>query len=233
MRTTDRQPSHVLRHLHVSRVSGLLHRSILRGSWGVVGTYQTLLTEGQRQERHQRIADLKDVLKEYGIGFVQVQGEWIDAVAGALLDEGSIFTPNIEEEAVKAFCDGFGQQGYAVGSGGRYHIRSRSGAIWQVGDVRDHLRLVCGRKPVSKLPERRGHQFVLDGNQWQRAQQLRDQLEGRVVDSAATVQVHWTWKYVFQCFPVAHKWVTNEGILRDSEVPRGSLLAAYLPLAPV
>ena len=86
---------------------------------------------------------------------------------------------------------------------------------------------------MSRLPERGGRRFVLDGNQRQRVHQLRDRLEGRVVDSAAGVRVHWTWKYVFQCFPAQIKWATNEGILPDSEVPRGSALAVYLPLAQV
>ena len=184
-------------------------------------------------ENRERMAHLKDILKEKGIGFIQMQGAWANDELARFIEEDSLFVPGIDENTARRIAQVFNQDSYIFGENGHYWIKAtESGDVYQEGDTKEHFRLFGEEdEPEFGYSRIKNRDWILDQKQPERMHGLREEILEEAPQVMASVSRPWTW--AFQCYPKTVKGATNEGIIRvvtKKDAPAGHLLAAYLPL---
>ena len=253
--------SHLPRTVRMILAAGLprLVQHMIQGQFAIISSHSTPLntqyqTQGKGRihpENRGRMNQLKDILKEKGIGFIQMQGAWVNEELAQFIEEDSLFIPNVSEETARKIAEVFDQDAYIYGEGGRYWLKdTKTGNVFQEGSTKQHFRSFFDDEPDFGYSKVKGRRWILDSNQPERAQDL-DVTEDTMSTPSHTVAhrpagsktthnfiregSHQKPAWAFQCYPQQVKWATNEGVIKtySTDAPAGHLLAVYLPLEEV
>jgi len=102
------------------------------------------LTEEGRAENKKRDAELRDLLRTFNIGFINIKGSWLSEEVGQYLTERSLFVPNIKDEQTAiALAKLYNQEAYVFGNGGNYAVKgTNDGASYMSGNVMEDFKLI-------------------------------------------------------------------------------------------
>jgi hypothetical protein len=101
-----------------------LVRHTLEGEFAIVSAFKSDLPI---EENNRRTAELKQLVRQMGYGFIPGKGVWDGAA------ERSLFIPGMSEADVKSLAERFAQQSYVHGDKGRYRIVGTDGSLYGEG----------------------------------------------------------------------------------------------------
>lgn len=169
----------ILKRLTAAGLSRVLDH-MWKGPFGIVSA-----TRGGDDDAA-RIGKLKNLLKQQGQGFVDLQGGYLyeeDGKPKVPVKEASVFLPNISEMVVKELASQFDQESYIFGEQGRWSLKeTKSGAIWAEGLVEDTFEVLRHREVeedypfMSQIRGKKGRQFRLDPDLVQRRKEEQEQV---------------------------------------------------------
>lgn len=237
----------VMRKIFAAGLGRVVQHMLNDGQWGIVSAHSTPLNKeyqmsGQgttHPENKQSSAELKDFLRQEGIGFIQMSGAWVDEEIEKFITEESLLIPNVTDNFLQKIAQKYNQDSYIFGQQGKYFIKNtQTGKIELGGNVKDHFRQFSGvdNKPEFGYSEIKGRQWMLDKNTPYRAEQLSKEIneqDEEIAISKLKLQVTKIAKSsnAFIAWKKRLKYVGWEGLMRDDDnLPPGSSLAAYLPL---
>ena len=99
-------------------------RHTLEGEFAIVSAFKS---DRPIQENNKRTAELKQLVRQMGYGFIPGKGVWDGAA------EKSLFIPGMSEQEVKSLAERFEQQSYVHGDKGRYRIVGTDGSLYGEG----------------------------------------------------------------------------------------------------
>ena len=243
---------------------GRLVQHIRSGPFAIVSAYQDsqkLRPEGLQYNKEQDV-QLRDLLRTYGVGFIKIDGAWLNQELNKYLSEDSVLVPGISYNDAQALASLFDQEGFVWGNDGQYGVyETSSGKTYISGRVDEDFRQLSDEQdPGFGYSEYKGRRWQLDPEQPERADRLRQELEQgkqqypaeqlpRVASRLKTSQVEGKWKKEFATglklaeapghflfgYVSQPKFLPAHGVWREQHVgvPNGDLLSVYLPLKPV
>ena len=195
----------------------------------------------------ERTVKLKNLLKQRGQGFIDLQGGYLYEEEGkpkVPVKEASPFLPNISESEIKELASLFEQESYIAGETGHWSLKeTKSGATWAEGLVEDTFEALRQTEVdedhpyMSQLRGRSGNQFRLDPELVQRRKQeqevlMRDQRtrEHRVAFRLVGDKSPCFYSVAGQFRPCPPVCLAASGVVLSGTCPDGSLLDCWLPL---
>lgn len=156
-------------------------QQMLKNSFGIVSAYKgvdTFSPEGKAKNQ-QRDEQLRDLLRHFDVGFVQMDGFWTDEAIQKVTGEKSLFIAGADESTIKAVAELYDQDSYVYGNNGEFVIRpTKGGPDYMSGRVADYIRQV---NPSDQVPanysETKGRKWTFDQSKGEAAQKMRDQIE--------------------------------------------------------
>jgi hypothetical protein len=242
-----------IRKIFAAGLGRVVQHMISDGQWGIVSAHSTPLNKdvqmsGQgttHPENKQRGAELKDFLREKGIGFIQMSGAWVDEEVEKFIKEESLLLPNVDDAFVQAIAQKYNQDSYIFGQNGKFFLKNtETGNIEKGGNVKDHFRQFSGvDTPAFGYSETNGRQWILDKKLPSRSNQVVEEIKEPEQNEQNEQAIFSKSKLKLRLAKVAKspdalivwtkrpKYLGWEGIMKDDdETPPGSSLLAFLPL---
>ncbi len=226
-RRTYYNPDHpiVIRKIITAGLGGVVQQMINNGQWGIVSTYN----EGN---------ELKDYLRQKGIGFIMMQGAWVDEEIQKFVDESSLLLPCVSERLVQAIASKYEQGFYFFAQNNKYKVKATTdGEIINEGNIRKHFKQFYNMNDkyqfdTSKTKERH---WMLDRHIPARsnslANEIYDQQHEHLLEKVKLKLRIPKSQTAFIAWVKRPKYVVYEGVVRDApNTPPVRRLAAYLPL---
>jgi len=194
-----------------------------------------------------RTGKLKNLLKQQGHGFIDLQGGYLYEEEGkpkVPVSEASVFIPNISEIAIKELASQFDQESYIFGEGGNWSLKeTESGATWSEGSTADTFEALRHQKVdedypyMSQIRGRKGRQFRLDPDLVQRRREEQDQLSRhqheRVAFRLVGGKAPCFYSIAGHFRPRPPVCLAASDISLSGTCPDGSLLECWLPLQEI
>ena len=141
------------------------------------------LTEEGRAENKKRDAELRDLLRTFNIGFINIKGSWLSEEVGQYLTERSLFVPNIKDEQTAiALAKLYNQEAYVFGNGGNYAVKgTNDGASYMSGNVMEDFKLINQGTEINEENVGFGYSQIKNKN-WQFRQDDQTDREDALVN---------------------------------------------------
>jgi hypothetical protein len=207
------------------------------------------LTEEGRVKNNTRQDDLKELLGQYQIGFIEMKGAWKNDAIQRYIPEDSLFIVGIDKTTTKQLAEKMGQQAFIWGNNGQFVVEdTQSGAAFLHGNVADNFHILT-QDEIQLLEEKsknenlppgysaiKGKKWVFDPDTKKRLKVLREQMDKpQEVDKMASSSTYGEMGF-FYMLKESCKYMRTSGILDNKMVgdsPSKSLLNAYIPLVEV
>lgn len=230
----------ILKRLAAAGLSRVLEH-MWKGPFGIISASRG------RDDDAVRTKELKNLLKQRGYGFIDLQGGYLYEDEGqpkVPVREDSVFLPNISEPELQGLASQFNQESYIFGDKGRWSLKTQAGEILTEGLVEDTFeslrhKMVGEDYPfMSQMRGNEGRQFRLDPDLVQRRKEEQEQLMRRDREQRVAFRLVGA---VFPCFysiagefrPQPPVCLAESNIMLSGACPDGSLLECWLPLQAI
>ena len=172
---------------------GDLIQHVVQGPFAILADFGNAPDLSVKDSRHDRgrTADLRDILRTYGLGFIKIDSAWLGPEHSADFPENHVLIPGLTYEDSLALATTFSQKHFIWGDGGQYDLHEvatgrslNSGTIdTRIGDLGN------GQDSGSEYFEYRGQWWQVAPEQSARAQRLREEFERELQQHP---QCHWS-----------------------------------------
>lgn len=230
--------SRILKRVTAAGLSRVLEH-MWKGPFGIVSA-----ARGGDDDKD-RASQLKNLLKQQGQGFIDLQGGYLyeeDGQPKVPVQEASVFLPNISEAEIRKLAVQFGQESYIFGEGGSWSLKeTESGAVWAEGMVEDTFEALKQKEVgedypyMSQIGRNVGQQFRLDPELVQRRKQEQEELmrDQRRVAFRLVKNEPCFYSIAGNFRPQPPVCLPESGIKHSEECPDGALLDCWLPLKEI
>lgn len=225
----------ILRRVHAAGLSRVLEH-MWKGPFGIVSAARA------EEDDKDRTSQLKNLLKQKGQGFIDLQGGYLyekDGKPKVPVQEASVFLPNISEAEIRELAVQFEQESYIFGEGGNWFLKeTKSGAVWAEGMVEDTFEALRQKEVgedfpyMSQIRGKEGLQFRLDPDLVNRRRQEQEELmrDQRRVAFRLVKNEPCFYSIAGNFRPRPPVCLPDSGIKQSEECPDGALLDCWLPL---
>jgi hypothetical protein len=215
-----------------------------KGPFGIISA--SVAEEGT--DNKSRTLTLKNLLKQRGQGFIDLQGGYLYEEEGkpqVPVREDSVFLPAISEAEVKELATLFDQESYISGDKGFWSLKeTASGSVWAEGLVEDTFESFKEKEVgenypyMSQMRGNKGQQFRLDTDLVNRRKQEQEQLsrlhrERRVAFRLVGNESPCFYSTAGSFRPRPPVCLAESGIKLSGKCPEGALLDCWLPLKKI
>ena len=218
----------VWRKIITAGLGQVVQNMLNSGPWGIIYA-------------HNENAELKDFLREQYVGFIQIDGAWVDDEIDEYVNEESLLIPKVDESFIQAIATKYSQDVYFFARKKKFEIKEvETENIIHIANIKKHFKqFYCHGDELqfgnSKATKR---QWILDYRIAARsnliAAEIYDQQnEQRGNDAKLKLQIPKP-SNAFIAWKKRPKYVGWEGVMVeevDNLTPPGRFLVAYLPLS--
>lgn len=238
--------SRILKRVTAAGLSRVLEH-MWKGPFGIVSAVKLGDPENEliSEQNNERVAQLKNLLKQMGQGYIDLQGCYLyegDGKPKVPVQEASVFLPNISEAETRELAVQFGQESYIFGEGGSWFLKeTESGSVWAEGMVEDTFEALKKKEVgedypyMSQMRGNVGQQFRLDPDLVQRRKQEQEELmrNQRRVAFRLVKNEPCFYSIAGNFRPRPPVCLPESGIKHSEECPDGALLDCWLPLKEI
>jgi hypothetical protein len=216
----------VWRKIIAAGLGGIIQQMINNEQWGIISV-------------HSDRDELKDYLRQKGIGFIQMQGTWVIEKVQKFIPEESLLIPKVAESFVQAIASKYSQDVYIFAQNNKYFIKdTESGKIEIEGNVKEHFKQFQSPRDKFQFDTENiiGQRWIMDKNLQARSKLIAaemDEQNSHILRKAKLKLKIPKALYAFIVWKKRPKYVGWEGIMvedPDSLIPPGSPLTAFFPL---
>ena len=151
----------------MSREAGGLSRALEHMQTGpfatISGHTEAGETSEERARNNKRTEKLKQMLREYGYGYIPTVGGWRgENTGGKHVKEKSFLIPGMKEDDADKFGEALDQEAVLMGDGGNYRVKpiKEKGDDWAAGDVDNDFHIVRDEEDPDFFTEVGNRKFV-------------------------------------------------------------------------